>query len=296
MTKLTKYLIFTFAVPWIIMIIGYNAFNSGTASGDSLYNNSLALCMFIPTIGAFIVKANIKGMGWNPKIEKNWKFLLIAWLAPTVLQILGAICYYIVFPDDLDTSGGFLKEYDPDEFERFKECGSSFVKYYAKEILNSLMACDLMISTVLGLGEEIGWRGFMYPELKERFGYTKGVLLGGVIHGAWHFPVMLLMGYEYGKDYIGAPLLGLFAFCVYTTATGVIYSFLYEKSHCILVCAIYHASINAAFNPKYLGRTELRRVFGPADIGLVAVIPTVLVAAAIIYFRNKNSKMEFDEL
>ncbi len=153
-----------------------------------------------------------------------------------------------------------------------------------------------MIATVLGLGEEIGWRGFMYPELKKRFGNIKGVLLGGVIHGAWHFPVMLLVGYEYGKDYIGAPLLGLFAFCVYTAATGVIHDFLYEKSGCILLCAMYHAAINSVFSPVFLGRSEGRRIFGPSDIGLAAVFPTVLAAAGILFFRYRKEQELFAEL
>jgi len=296
LSKLTKYLLFTFGVTWIIAIIVCNALNSGTESGEALFNNSLALCMFIPTIGALIAKADIKGMGWNPKIEKNWKYLLIAWLAPTVLQILGAVCYYIVFPEDLDLSGEFFREYSPHNYEDFEACGSSFVSYFAGKIADSLFSCDLMITTVLGLGEEIGWRGFMYPELKERFGGIKGVLLGGVIHGAWHFPVMLLVGYEYGTDYIGAPLLGLFAFCLYTTATGVIHNFLYEKSGCILLCAIYHAAINSVFSPSVLGRGEGRRIFGPSDIGLVAVFPTVLVAAGILYFTYRNEQREFAEL
>lgn len=78
LSKLAKYLLFTFTVTWVIAMIGCSAFNSGTASGKSFFHHALALSMFIPTVGALFAKADIKGMGWNPRIEKNWKFMLIA--------------------------------------------------------------------------------------------------------------------------------------------------------------------------------------------------------------------------
>ena len=39
---------------------------------------------------------------------------------------------------------------------------------------------------------------------------------------------MIFVGYEYGKDYIGAPVLGLFVFCLYTISMGIVSDFLLE--------------------------------------------------------------------
>ena len=50
----------------------------------------------------------------------------------------------------------------------------------------------------------------MMPHLKKQLGLLNGRLLGGVIWGVWHWPLMLLVGYEYGTNYLGAPVLGLF--------------------------------------------------------------------------------------
>ena len=296
MTKLTKYLLFTFISSWILFVIGSSDHSKGSVAGDMGFSYATSLCMFMPTIGALVAKEDFRKMGWNPKLDKNIKPALIAWLSPTVFQIIGAVCYYIVFPKDLDTSGAFMKEFFPHDFELYEKCGSSFVRFYAKETLASLTSFYLIPAVVLGLGEEIGWRGCMFPELKERFGYTKGVLIGGAIHGAWHFPLMLLIGYEYGKDYIGAPLLGLFAFCVFSVATGIISDFLYEKSHSIWYSGLFHGCINSTVNVFLLGADERRTIFGPSDIGLVAVIPIVLFAAGIIYFKNRNADMEFEEI
>ena len=295
MSKIKKYLLFTFISAWIIQIIGSRDLNTGTEAGMMSFGSSLALCMFMPALGVFIAGANIRDMGWRLNIDKNAKLVLFAWLMPTVFQIIGAIMYFNVFPDDLSIPGSILEHMEPQLYEEFKNGESSFWGYAAKEIFYSLTSFFTFLGIVLGLGEEIGWRGYLYPELKERFGKIKGVLLGGVIHGAWHFPVMLLAGYEYGREYIGAPLLGLFAFCVFTVSTGIISFWLYERSESIWLPAISHGLVNATFNPYIFRGDEHpgRTIFGPANIGLVSVIPIVVFAAGILFFEYKKESEEY---
>ena len=69
----------------------------------------------------------------------------------------------------------------------------------------------------------------MMPRLKERFGLLNGRLLGGVVWGVWHWPLMLLVGYEYGTNYLGAPVLGLVVWCVVCFALNTLLDILYEK-------------------------------------------------------------------
>ena len=64
---------------------------------------------------------------------------------------------------------------------------------------------------------------------------------------------MLLTGYEYGTDYIGAPVMGLLAFCVFTVSTGIISYHLYEKSYSIWLPALFHGAVNTVFNPYMFG-------------------------------------------
>lgn len=299
MPKTLNYLIFTFTSAYILQIIASHDLNLDSYSGMMSASGTLSFCMFMPTIGALIAGANFRELGWKPNIDK--KLILLAWLFPTVSQILGAMLFYIVFPDLFDTTGIFLQETDPNAFDELKSSGSSYISYVIKEIFYSFTSFQVMISMFLGLGEEIGWRGFLFPRLKAKFGRTNGLLLGGVIHGSWHFPLMLLVGYEYGRDYIGAPLLGLFAFCVFTTATGIISDFLYEKSGCIWLPALFHGTINSAFNPYMLSTFDHGKlgdliIFGPADIGLISVIPMLLFAVNILYYENKRESAEFSEV
>ena len=46
----------------------------------------------------------------------------------------------------------------------------------------------VLVSLVAYLGEELGWRAFMYPILIDKLGTKKGLLSGGIIWGFWHLP------------------------------------------------------------------------------------------------------------
>jgi len=298
LSKLMKYLLFTFITAWIIGGIGCYKANQGGVAGESSFHNAMAICMFMPMLGALFVKADVKEMGWRLRLGKNWKYILFAWLAPTVFQIIGAALYFMVFPDDFAPAEAFQRFMTDAEYEEFRQNGSQYTAFIISEIFYSLTSFDIIIAIVLGLGEEIGWRGFMYPELKTGYGRTKGLLIGGVIHGVWHFPVMLAVGYEYGKDYIGAPLLGFAVFCVFTVSMGVISDFLYVRSGSIWLTAILHGMINSSASPRMLlGNSHPERsVFGPDDVGLIAAIPMVTCAVLLLWRQHKQEQMELDEI
>jgi len=41
------------------------------------------------------------------------------------------------------------------------------------------------------LGEEIGWRGFLVPELFKTMGFTSAALFSGVVWACWHYPLVI---------------------------------------------------------------------------------------------------------
>ena len=292
--KIIKYLLFTFITSWTFQITGARDFHLNNTAGMMSFGYALSSCMFMPTLGALFARADIRKMGWKPNIEKNIKPILFAWLMPTVFGIIGALLYYIVFPDDFDASGKYLMEADPSAFAELRENGKSYGSYVLKEIFYSLTSFYTLLAVFMGMGEEVGWRGFLCPQLKKILGRTKGVVLSGIIHGIWHFPIMILVGYEYGEDYIGAPLLGLFAFCIFTVSTGIISDCLYEKSHSIWLPAIFHGSVNSVANPNMLRGSEHfeRTIFGPVSVGLISIIPMAAFAFAIIYLENRRINLD----
>ena len=127
-------------------------------------DGTIAFCMLMPTIGTLIAGADIRRFGWKPDFSEHWKLILLAWLLPTVTQLLGAAFYYLVFPDEFDTTGIFLQETNPEAFKELENSGKSYASYVVKQIFYSFTSPRIVISMFLGLGEEIGWRGFLFPD------------------------------------------------------------------------------------------------------------------------------------
>jgi len=54
-----------------------------------------------------------------------------------------------------------------------------------------MLGSGLGLSCALAIGEEIGFRGYLLPRLMN-LGTTRALLLSGLLHGIWHFPLFLL--------------------------------------------------------------------------------------------------------
>ena len=59
-----------------------------------------------------------------------------------------------------------------------------------------MASAGVIRSLASALGEEIGWRGFLVPELAKQMSFTKLSLLSGVIWAAWHSPLLLFADYN----------------------------------------------------------------------------------------------------
>ena len=212
--------------------------------------------------------------------------LLAAWFLPAVLTTIGAVLYFAVFPVHFDMSGGYLASVAGAEvLAQLEAQGLTYPLYILINIVGCLTYAPL-INMILAVGEEAGWRGFLYPQLKAKFGRGKGWLIGGVIWGMWHWPVMWLIGYEYGTDYAGFPIVGMLVFCIFTTAAGILCDWLYEKTNCIWIPSVFHGAINAvATIPAILCivKTGSAILLGPAPIGVLAGLPMIVCAAALLF-------------
>ena len=293
--SLSRYLLWAFVIAWPIQSLASYFALKGNAM---VFQLLMMLCMFAPTLAALLARIPLRGMGWKPALRGKWRWVLAAWFGPFVLALLGAAVYYLLFPGRLDLSGELYRvqlastvgeEGAAEAVAQLEARGISLQLLTLIQIAQALSYAPL-INTLLALGEEIGWRGAMMPRLKARFGQKGGWLLGGFIWGAWHWPVIVLAGYEYGLHYWGAPVLGPLVFCLFTFALGLLLDWLYGKTRCIWVPALGHGAVNAAagvpllfLNPDYADQM----ILGPVLNGLIAGIPLLLLGLFVL-LRAKN--------
>ena len=288
MKKLSKYLLWAFGVAWVFQIIAGILYRKGNSMS---YSVLLAVSMFAPLFAAVLSGTEIRSIGWKPHIKGNLRWILVAWFAPVALGVAGAALYFLLVPNALDTTFAYIRTLLGNEGLSQLESNGLSIQTYAIISTVSAITYAPFVNMLFAVGEEAGWRGTMYPILKEHFGIVKGRLIGGVVWGVWHWPIMLLAGYEYGTTYWGAPVTGPLLFCVITIAMGILFDFLYEKTNCIWVPALCHGAINAFagvptlfLNPAYADKLLL----GPLMIGVISGLPLVLTAF-ILSIREKNT-------
>lgn len=287
--KFTHYIILTFALGWALQIFASVAYKNGSPSA---FSQILSFSMFAPFVAVLLSKISVKESGLKLKIKGNILMILSAWFAPALLTALGALIYFLVMPDRLDLSFSYVTlSYTEEMLQQIYDAGYTIPSLIALQALQAVSWAPI-INGVFAFGEEIGWRGAMYPMLKEKFGVNKGRIIGGIIWGIWHWPVMILAGYEYGFDYWGFPIVGMLLFCIFTTVFGIFLDAVYEKSDCIWIPSVAHGALNAiatlplmAINPIYANEM----ILGPAPVGIIAMIP-MIVLALIICLKNKKAK------
>ena len=290
------YFLLAFGMAWLCQVGGCMALLQ--QNNAVLYQLALIGTMICPLLAVLLVQKVFlrqpTGIGW--KVQGKRRFWLAAWFGPAVFTVLAAVLYFAVFPSRLDTSGSWLAtayggQWTPEALKT--ELGVTTTSYL---IQNGLLAVTLapLANMIPAVGEEAGWRGYMMPRLKERLGLLNGRLLGGVIWGVWHWPLMLLVGYEYGTNYLGAPLLGLVVWCVVCFALNTLLDWLYEKTGCIWVPAIAHGALNAvASMPVVLtdpAEASYYTVLGPMPIGLIGMLPVLAVAVWLTLRQMKQEE------
>jgi uncharacterized protein len=142
------------------------------------------------------------------------------------------------------------------------------------------LVIGLAITVVLGLGEEIGWRGYLLPLVRQslpRHGPLSGALVVGFLHGVWHLPLLLLTGYLAGIP--GSPFVIVAIFLVTLTAAGAAYAWLRDRSGSVWSVVLMHQAFNTVNEAVMRGATVAAPVAFTYTTGETGVVTSVLVIA-----------------
>lgn len=121
-----------------------------------------------------------------------------------------------------------------------------------------LATVGFLINVVYALGEELGWRGLLVPELAKVTGFGGTVAISAAVWALYHYPLIL-----FGDYHSAAPRWwSLLFFTLDIAAISVIFAWLRLRSGSVWTGVILHASHNLflqdVFDPLTLnrGRTE----------------------------------------
>ena len=134
------------------------------------------------------------------------------------------------------------------------------------------------------LGEEIGWRGFLVPELATKFSYTTTALISGLIWSLWHYPILIFADYN-----SGTPVwYGLTCFTVMVVSGSFIFAWMRLKSGSLWTGVLLHAShnlfIQSFFDPLTTDTGRTKYIIG--EFG--AALPIVSVAFALYFWSRRH--------
>lgn len=141
---------------------------------------------------------------------------------------------------------------------------------------------ELLILIPLVLGEEIGFRGYLLPRLRE-LGPTKAVLISGFLHGTWHLPLIFLTSFYLTE---GNRLLTIPLFLMLLTASGVMSGVLRLTTDSLWPSVILHASFNA-FLGVFATLTVARSPLTIYLVGESGVLTLAVAAGAAFWFLQR---------
>lgn len=246
-------------------------------------------CMFMPAIASIltrlITKEGFKNMHLKPKLKGNLFTFLAAWFGPSVLTLIGAVVYFLIFPARFAPKGGDLL------LQTAAQSGMEPSQLSTILLIQGVIAVFIggLLNFVPALGEELGWRGYLLPHLTEKFSPRTSIIISGVIWGVWHAP-MIAMGHNYGTGYAGYPWLGIFAMIVFCVVGGSFMAWLALKTKSAIAPAIGHGALNAGASfAAYFTAGELNPFVGPIPTGFIGGIGYIIVGVICFIAADKYS-------
>jgi membrane protease YdiL (CAAX protease family) len=273
--QILTYLVLVFAFSSVFYFLTLRAHSLGAGAG--LYVFGIMWCPALAGMATLkIYKRDLRDLGWKWP-EK--KYAIQSWFIPL---LYASITYAIVWCFRL---GGFPNHEFMGAIAARMGLSASPV---ASTILYVLLAGSFGMAKGLAssLGEEIGWRGFLVPELFKNIGFTGTAVISGVVWSCWHYPLLIWADYNSGTP----TWYGLTCFTFMVISIAFVFAWMRLKSGSVWAAALLHTShnlyIQAIFTP--LTRNTGRTAWFIDEFG--AVLPLVVLVFAI-YFWNRRKEL-----
>ena len=253
-----KFVLIAFAFTWAFWLL---ATLEARGLISSLPVPALFLGAFGPMVAAVVLTAQESGRaGLRSLLSRvvRWRvapvWYAVAILGPFVLT-LGTMALHVVFggrPPDLSAMIG---------------------------VLPTVLALTVYMLVQVGIGEEIGWRGYALPKLQTGYSALTSSVILGVIWALWHLPVF----FNPATSYSNTPFL---VFLVFLIPFAILYTWVFNSTGgSVLMAMILHAVTNASTGPLLRAIPEAATVFSNTGVYLVqaALLWVAAIAVVLVY-------------
>ena len=241
--------------------------------------------MWCPGLAALLTRKlhgqNLDSIGWR---WGNPRFQVMSYLIPVVYASITYIAVWV------SHQGGFYNK----DFMAFavQRPGLGNLSNGMALILYLLFTATtgMIRGCSSALGEEIGWRGFLVPQLAKECSFTVTALITGMVWAVWHYPVLIFADYNSGTP----TWYGLSCFTVMVVSSSFIYTWMRLKSGSVWTGVLLHGShnvfIQTFFDPITTDTGHTKYVTGEFGIGLAII--SVCFGAYFWIRRNDLPQMQ----
>lgn len=225
-----------------------------------------------------ITRTSLKSLGWH---WGTWKIHALSYFLPLGYA---AAAYGVIWATGVGGwyDSAFVLEqkgsYNLGAWSNAAVIGFQF-------LITATVSFILLLPSVLG--EELGWRGLLVPELSKLMPFSGVALVSGLLWAAWHWPLMY-MGL-YGNE--TTPFTyQLVLFTLGIVSMSVIITYLRLKTGSLWPAVTFHMSHNVFLQKFFAPMTETNANSAWFVDEFGAVIPAILVVLAIVYWKKGRSE------
>ncbi|HEV3277324.1 MAG TPA: CPBP family intramembrane glutamic endopeptidase [Terriglobia bacterium] len=139
-------------------------------------------------------------------------------------------------------------------------------------------------SCISAVGEELGWRGFLVPQLAKVMPFPGVALTSGVIWALWHYPIVLFSSYRGA----GPLWYSVVCFTVLVVGMSFLFAWMRLKSGSVWTGMLLHASHNLFIQSFFDPQTRHARITDLWTTEFGAGLALMGIVLAVIFYRKRG--------
>jgi len=299
--RIIRYCAIAFGYTWLLAGVAW-LFGINASSGVP-YMVVAGLCMLGPAIAALILQRHVDRLPWSGlglRIQgTGWRVLALTAIMGMLLVPLYLLIQHLLG----DVLGiplfGHAAVSDARIAAAFAELLHSLGKGGAQErsalldlpawlVLIVIQFAALLSSFTLNLlfmlGEELGWRGYLF-QVTARWSGIRRIALTGVLWGLWHAPLIAM-----GHNYPGYPIAGIGMMVLFCLLAAFLFDWTRARSGTIWSSAMLHGLLNGTASGAALFAWGGHPMVG-SIVGLAGMITMGVFILIILAFDREYRSM-----